>query len=460
MKRILIPLVLFALFQSGIALAQDDGFGGRHGRNREDVRVEKSQSSPDSKADKSRDSQDNQGEVRREIRQEKQQESNAVERRQPTGSNRMGRNKSETLHPAQGNANREGIQGTRVKTEGNSPLSGSSDSLNRRNEASFGRDREDGRSRQSNEKVVGNRVGEDFNRPSRGPSGGEGRPGQEFKNGLNGNNSRKAEPHPLPARIQKMGVRSVPEPIREHNRILTADRNHSIVKPPSADLNGRALTAKPFSPSAISGKAVRNHMATIVNNASFTAQINVYNNSENRRNNYYWHTWSGVNYCHYYDDWGYHWYGWYLGPRFFWTRWYYNNWWWYDSAFNRWCYWHDGGWWWQDPFHVNVVYVYNNGNYTSCDTAPSSNFGNDGSQVVYQSNDGSRKVKVMGDARDAFLYDTTGNNAFNPVYLASGVKEVKFSNTENYRPLQIMLTLQDGSFELFDAYGNVYRGGN
>ncbi|HUO58940.1 MAG TPA: hypothetical protein VMV05_12260 [bacterium] len=275
-----------------------------------------------------------------------------------------------------------------------------------------------------------------------------------------GNPGNRTAVRTPPARIQRLGVRSVPEPIRDHSRILVADRHHSTITPPSRDAAGRALTARPFTNSAISGKIVRTHMNTIVGNASFTAQINIYDRTENRRNNYYWHTTNGLNYCHYYDNWGYHWYGWYLGPQFFWTRWYGNNWWWYDSTFDRWCYWHDGGWWWQDPFHVNVVYVYNNGDYTACDTAPSSNFGNDNGQVVYQSNDGSRKVKVMGDGRDAFLYDATGGNSFEPIYLASGVKEVKFSNTENNRPLQVMLTLQDGSFELFDAYGNRYQGGD
>jgi hypothetical protein len=245
--------------------------------------------------------------------------------------------------------------------------------------------------------------------------------------------------------------------------MMITDRKHSVIIPPHMGPADHPIDAKVFAPRAMSGRVVQSHMNTIVNSSTFMSQINVNLAHENRANNYYWHTWNGINYCHYYDNWGYHWYGWYLGSSYFWTRWYGNNWWWYDNAYDRWCYWHDGGWWWQDPYHVNVIYVYNNGNYSPINSNPAYDNpdGNpNGGQTVYQSNDGTRKVKVMGDGQDAFLYDTSNSPSFDPIYMASGVREVKFSDTSNGGPLQIMLTLGNGSFEMFDAYGNRYRGGD
>jgi hypothetical protein len=63
-------------------------------------------------------------------------------------------------------------------------------------------------------------------------------------------------------------------------------------------------------------------------------------------------------------------------------------------------------------------------------------------------------IKLAGDSHDAFLYDTSGASAFKAKYLASNVTDVHFSNTDNGKPLQIMLGLADGSFELYDADGN------
>jgi hypothetical protein len=77
-------------------------------------------------------------------------------------------------------------------------------------------------------------------------------------------------------------------------------------------------------------------------------------------------------------------------------------------------------------------------------------------EVDFKSRDGSRTVKLFGE--DAFLYDTDQDGTDNkPVYLASGVKEVKFSKSSAWKPMQIMLILNDGSFEMFDSDGNPYN---
>lgn len=276
-------------------------------------------------------------------------------------------------------------------------------------------------------------------------------------------------------RFQKMGIKSIPRPIARQN-ILTADAQHSTFTRPAVGPAGESLHASVIEPRGANAVVVQNHMNTFTHNATFSAQINVYNTNETVANHYYWHNWGGYNYCHYYDPWGYHWYGWYWGGHCFWNRWYGGNWWWYDPVYFRWCYWHDGGWWWQDP-QANVIYVYNNGQYETTTTtttvtqgapsnapapsgegaAPSGQA--PGPSVSYSSKDGSRMVKISGG--DAFLYDTAlGDTDNKPFYLASGVKEVKFSNGQDGKPLQILAIFNDGSFQMFDADGNPANGGS
>jgi hypothetical protein len=262
--------------------------------------------------------------------------------------------------------------------------------------------------------------------------------------------------------MRQIGIKHIPQNLPQHNQILRADAEHSRFTPPAQGPHGQNMHAKLLGPQ-VGGNAtiIRNHMKTFGMNASFTAQVNIYNNQETLANHYYWHSWNGTSYCHYYDNWGYHWYGWYWGGNCFWSRWYGNYWWWYDPAYSRWCYWNDGYWWWNDPYHVDVVYVYNNGDYVSSTStatdvqAPDSAPAQSG-EVDFKSRDGDRTVKVFGE--DAFLYDTSMDGSANkPVYLASNVKEVKFSKPGYGKPMQIMLILNDGSFEMFDWDGNPYN---
>jgi hypothetical protein len=200
----------------------------------------------------------------------------------------------------------------------------------------------------------------------------------------------------------------------------------------------------------------------MLDSADWGARIEQFNSAENRPNQYYWHQGDGFAYCHYLDNLGYHWWGWYAGDQFFWTRYYASRWWWYDSGFDRWCFWNNGFWWWQDPYHVGDLYCYNNDSYVPCNsaedqvvvTAPA-----DTNEHDYTSPDGTRVVKLFTESQDAWLYDTASPAAFDPVYLASGVSGVNFSNTSNGRPLQIILSLNDGSYDMFDNYGNTYNPG-
>jgi len=283
-------------------------------------------------------------------------------------------------------------------------------------------------------------------------------------------NARAFNSRAVPANIRKIGVKSMPAPFHESSKIMQTDRARSSISYPSVDAHGAAIHASVLAPRAMTSASVRANMYSVTGNVSFRAQIGSFNNSELRHNNYYWHTWNGMNYCHYYDNWGFHWYGWYLGNSCFWTRYWGGNWWWYDPAYYRWCYWHDGGWWWQDPYHLDLVYVYNNDQYVPVNGGytgnnPNNDAGpvvagpiNDTGSISFQSKDGTREVKIV--AGDAFLYDTVAGETGNkPVYLASNVKSVKFSNAQNGKPLQIMVELNDGSFDLYDADGNPSGGG-
>jgi hypothetical protein len=260
-------------------------------------------------------------------------------------------------------------------------------------------------------------------------------------------------------KLQKIGVTSEPRYITNRAEIIHTDRQHSTIQFPQKGMDGKTLTATEVSPRRFNDPVVRDHMAQIENNA-WRTKIQGLNRSENKTGQYYWHKDSGFDYCHYVDHHGYHWYGWYAGNKFFWNRNFNGRWWWYDSDYDRWSFWNDGFWWWQDPYHVGDLYCYDNDDYIPCNSAEDqvAVTGPDNSSMqTYNSPDGTRVVKVVSDTMDAFLYDTADPPAFNPVYLASGVKSIQFSNTGNGRPEEIVLTLNDGSFDMFDGQGKPYN---
>jgi hypothetical protein len=241
-------------------------------------------------------------------------------------------------------------------------------------------------------------------------------------------------------------IRRSPRSVPKQFHRLNVAREHSVLQLPKRGPGGEAFHGSMVSPRKMNSSAVRSQMAGITRGNAFRASMNRFNSVETVRGHYYWHSFNGYHYCHYLDPWGAHWYGWYGSNGFFWTRYYGNYWWWYDPLAFHWCYWDDGDWWWQDPY-TNVVYVENGG---PSDSGPSRDDSAQG-YVQYQSRDGSRTVKMVG--QDAFLFDTSGDDNFRPVYLASGVGKVEFSYSNDGKPHQIMLVLNDGSFKLFDDQG-------
>lgn len=202
---------------------------------------------------------------------------------------------------------------------------------------------------------------------------------------------------------------------------------------------------------------------TVVRNPDITKHIARQRNVEVVRNRYYWHAVGGVRYCHYWDG-GAHWYGFYHGPAFYWTRYWDDRWWWYDPTFARWVYWWSGYWWWPGP--GGAVYVYVDNNYypyedagmvtvkkPQVDQPPPVAPQEADSGSSWVSPDGRRMVQVFGDRSEAFLYDKSGDKPVFMTYLAKGVAQARFLGGGKGQPLRILLDFKDGTFALFDAEG-------
>jgi hypothetical protein len=308
------------------------------------------------------------------------------------------------------------------------------------------------------------------NRGARGNSGftrtkDTGFQAQKQGNNSNAGHARAASGNgPVHERLTKLGIREIPRAAADRAHILDTDRKHSSITFPKRGADGKRLTQQEVSGKSWNDSVVRTHMSALSGNSVRMSALIQLNTSETLVSHYYWHHDAGYDYCHYYDRWGYHWYGWYVGSSYFWTRYYNNSWWFFDSAFNRWCFWSGGWWWWQDPFHVGFLYLYDNGNYVPSqqDTAEADTVQtvDAGSPDIVYSNDNTRIVKIMGEDRDAFLYDATPHPKFTPAYLASHVDSAKFSDTSGGRPLQILVNLSNGNFEIFDHRGQSLKANN
>jgi hypothetical protein len=207
--------------------------------------------------------------------------------------------------------------------------------------------------------------------------------------------------------------------------------------------------------------APREH-ALVARNTTVVRNIQRQQRVEVVPNRYYWHVDGGIRYCHYFDH-GIHWYGFYHGPSFYWTRFYGDRWWWFDAGFGRWVYWWDGYWWWPGPTGVLYVYVDNNyypyeeGGVTvkrpevvqPPENVPSSNEGS-----TWNSPDGKRMVQVFGSNAEAFLYDKSGKEPVFLKYLGKGIDKVRFSGGTEGKPTQILIDFKDGSFALYTEDGD------
>ncbi len=284
---------------------------------------------------------------------------------------------------------------------------------------------------------------------------GDGRDGRDGRDGGRGERVGRSGRAPAPAVVIKM--RRVPVPhapvIKDPSHVV---RDQRRIEMPKADGAGARIVKQ-----AETRPPVQHN--EVARNTRVVHGIEDQQRAETEKGRHYWHEDHGVKYSHYYDGHA-HWYGFYHGPTFYWTRYHANRWWWYDTAFSRWVYWGDGFWWWPGP--AGVAYVYLDGGYYPYEPG--------GSVVVQKpelqtpaadapaldaaaanvSPDGRRLVQIGGFDADAFLYDKTATPPSFMKYLGKGVGQVKFSGGSNGQPLEILLQFLDGTFALYDGDGN------
>ena len=217
-------------------------------------------------------------------------------------------------------------------------------------------------------------------------------------------------------------------------------------RPPDRDHDGRALPQRPWQDRY--GRSLppdRDHIGRIDRDDWRRDMRGIQDRWDRNDHDYHWYDWGGTRVCHRYDDYGYHWWGFYIGSVYFWTRYYDDMYWWYDPYWHRWTYLRDGRWWWQDG---GVVYVIIDGNYyrygddggtivVTPDPAPPvevppapSNPVPAPEQTMFYSEDGTRSVQILGDRKEAFLYDLTiedqNDRAARGRRLGAGVKSAAF----------------------------------
>jgi len=305
------------------------------------------------------------------------------------------------------------------------------------------------------------------------PALAQGRDGRENRGG--------SAPRPAPVARPR-----APEPMRVSPGMRVQpsfDR-----RPPAQHFDLRPAPARPVVPRGAPERSVRPNGAVvgrveargwgapdhrgIVGAAAFATRVFAHEADERLVNHAYWHTDGSQRYAHWYDG-KVHWYGFYNGPRFYWTRYEDNRWWWFDQTAGRWLYWHDNYWWWNDPANPSSAYVVVNDSYypyaevaAEPQMAPGAAPADSPSAMAAveasgkgvhgnfskQSPDGTREVQVYGDRREAFLYDRTGGEPRFIAFLAPGVKRVHFSESSGNN-LQVLLLMLDGTFETFDANG-------
>jgi hypothetical protein len=196
---------------------------------------------------------------------------------------------------------------------------------------------------------------------------------------------------------------------------------------------------------------------------------------------YGWHNWNGWNVCHHYDEFGFHWWGFYFNNAYFWARYYNDGYWWFDPYWHRWVFLRDGRWWWTGP--GGLIYLYTDGGYYQYDNgdggvimtpdpAPPVDVPPGDQTPVNQTSvyslDGTRSVQITGADKDAYLYDLTvadpASSAAQGKWLASGVTAASFVANADGSIAKIVLTATDGSGAAasltFDKDGTSLDGGS
>src|SRR6185312_1024757 len=157
-----------------------------------------------------------------------------------------------------------------------------------------------------------------------------------------------------------------PKPLTDPNRFV---RKWTPPPAPDKDDKGGAWTAKPATRPPLHD-GIRHF-----DDPGLVSRLAAARRGESEPGRYYWHHDGGLDYMHVYRG-GQHWYGFWAGGAYFWTRYHAGRWWWYDPGAARYVYYSGGNWVWQDPAAPQTVYVYENNTYVqsavpAADAAPS-----------------------------------------------------------------------------------------
>ena len=264
-----------------------------------------------------------------------------------------------------------------------------------------------------------------------------------------------------------------PKPVDRGGLIDPKRQGDNRTYTPPKTRDGKPVNEKPYTNSR--GRHLppgRDH-GRVINDRGAHDHIRGVHNRWNRNDHgYSWHTWNGHRMSHHYDRYGFHWWGWYINNIYFWTRYHNDRYWWYDPYWRRWCYMHDNRWWWQDPATSYVYAIIDNRYYRYQDNGgtvvvtpdptqpeetppadPNEPVPTPGQETIY-SVDGTRSIQILGDKKDAYLYDLTVEDSNGAGaggrWLATGVASVKFVYDEKIEDgattqvvRQIELTFED-----------------
>lgn len=91
--------------------------------------------------------------------------------------------------------------------------------------------------------------------------------------------------------------------------------------------------------------------------------------SETTPQRFYWHELDEMEFCHFEDLEGNHWYGWKddVEGKFNWVLWRGHRYWWHDAFAGHWLYYYQGVWWRADGQSKNSIQANLNGEYYACD---------------------------------------------------------------------------------------------
>lgn len=255
--------------------------------------------------------------------------------------------------------------------------------------------------------------------------------------------------------------------------------NGQSLRLPTQDAQGRPLAQRPLTDDRGRQIPPDRGNVTIMTNAAVLGNVRgVLANGHGwgwDDGRYHWFAAGGQTLCAWHDGAGFWWFGFYVGSVYFWTRYWNNNYWWYDPYWSRWDYYSDGYWWWQNPDDDSMVYVDMGGDYYDYNVAddggavltpdptpaPTDVPEGDASQPtkLFYSKDGTRMVQILDQNDDAYLYDTASPPSFQPVWLGSGVTDVKFSygqdaaGNETLTQVLVLTSNPDQPFSAFDANG-------